>query len=66
MGFGLHTKEVWKRGILEFIILVLLAVIYMGWKDYHYMDYQFKLFRAGLVEDVIGYNYCDGYLEDSE
>ena len=53
----LITKEVVKRSILEFVIFALLAVIYMGWSDYNYMDQQMSYVRAGQLEDVFGYEY---------
>lgn len=56
---SLHTPEVWKRAVLEFIILVLLAIIYMGWTDYNYMLQQNKLMTHNFIDDVVGYNYCD-------
>ena len=56
---SLHTPEVWKRAVLEFIILVLLAIIYMGWTDYNYMLQQNKLMTNNFIDDVVGYNYCD-------
>lgn len=56
---SLHTPEVWKRAVLEFIILVLLAIIYMGWADYHTMVENNKLMKHNFIDDVVGYNYCD-------
>ena len=57
-------SEMWKRVVLWVIIVLQASIISMGWRDYQYMDYQFRLFRAGLIDDIIGHNYCDSYTED--
>jgi hypothetical protein len=53
------NNETWKRVSLWVVIVILSAIIMMGWKDYNYMDQQVRLMKHNFVADVVGYNYCD-------
>ena len=53
------NNEAWKRVPLWIAILILSSVVFMGWKDYHYMDTQMRLMKQNFVEDVVGYGFCD-------
>lgn len=47
------NPEVYKRLVLWIIMCASLAVNYGLYQDNHYMDEQFRLIKAGLVEDAL-------------
>lgn len=55
----LRDKDI-GRIVLLLLLAISLAFNYILASDNAYMDTQFRLMKHEFIEDVVGYNYCDG------
>ena len=48
------------RILLAFALFLSLVFNYILYQDQQYSEQQMMLMRHEFIEDVVGYNYCDG------
>jgi hypothetical protein len=57
------NKAAWIRIPIWFILFISITLNVLLFKDTLFMDEEVRLMKAGFVEDVVGYNYCDTFEE---
>jgi hypothetical protein len=60
------TREVWKRVILIFMLVISVVFNYILYNDNLFLTLRHDIMEAGFVDDYVGHSYCDSYLEDEE